>query len=172
MLTLLMTILLILVKPFAWAQDERRQHALWTECRNVRMQVAYEPAKHASTPYPTEESIRAIISSRLRAARLLYEDSWQISGLSISIRSAQDEPDNILNELVLISFGFHKEMHDSWTDTYRYVPVWSREGTVGVSRLREAVSELVDLFLDEYLRVNEPACRKKPLPKTLDIPAR
>jgi len=159
--------------PLTWAEEPRtkadvlaelsgyKQHALWTECRTVGMLVAYTPAGNSSPPYPTRESIDTIIRSRLRAARLYEESRWKVSGLSIYIRSMKDEPDDILNALALISFGFHKEMHDPWTETYRYVPVWSRESWAGVSRLHETVSELMDEFIDEYLRVNEPACREK-----------
>lgn len=135
---------------------------LWTECQKVAPFVFYTPLKHAPKPYPTEESIDTIIRNRLRAVRLYpqeEETSWAF--LFISILPMAYEPDNSLNMLTLISFGFNKRMYDPWTGTYRHAVVWSRESWSGAGRLHAHISGLMDTFLDEYLRVNESACQRK-----------
>lgn len=151
-----------------WRAGGLRKTWLWTECRKIPTWVVYGPAEHSRIPYPTKESIDTIIHSRLRAAHL-YAKIWESTGVLLSIdilpilsmQSITDEPNVILNEWVWISFEFSKKTDDPWTEEPIYAQVWSRQRVVGVSRLRENVSEMMDDFLEAYLLFNESACRKK-----------
>ena len=148
-----------------WAEeDPRKQDRLWMECGFMEVLISYETAKNASGSYPTEESIRTTVRSKLRAAQLYREigSPWT-PYVHLHIRPMQDDPDDhtLLNDIAFITLQFYKVMNDLWTGTPRLTPVWNHLAWAGTHRIYEVTSILTDNFIDEYLRINEPACQGK-----------
>ena len=100
----------------------------------------------------TESSLQAAVESRLRAARLFDEDVLPYLYLNV----------NVFGAAFSIDLRFNKTVDDVATDLRRQATTWQVGGTgthgKNAGYIRSAVSEFMDQFLVEYLRVNEEAC--------------
>ena len=71
---------------------------------------------------------------------------------------------NVVGRAFSIGVGFRKWLWDPSTDEFGFAETWSSasSGTTGASGgnfIMQALSEHLDRFVLEYLRVNEDACR-------------
>ena len=102
----------------------------------------------------TDERVRTVAESRLRAARLFDQESGPF--LAINVDLPEDR------NLFSYDLSFLKWMTDDVTKDMGLVGRWetSRFGTHGndAGFILQGISELMDSFINEYLRINEPAC--------------
>ena len=104
----------------------------------------------------TKEAIQAAVESRLRSARL-YKSGPLKPHIYVSV--------NVLRKAFSISLEFKKPLYDRFSDETLDAPTWQKGvvGTHGGSKgyILSTISEYMDRFLVEFLRVNEDACEKR-----------
>ena len=107
----------------------------------------------------TEERIQTIAESRLRAARL-----YQEGGLDVFLWADHYLYVNVLVVGNAFSFdvGYFKKLHDGKLGMSNFAQTWQTGATGTHSRdaghIMQNLSEKMDKFIVEYLRVNEGAC--------------
>ena len=127
---------------------------LFTECSPVSVSVTVEQ-KAMELEELTKSSVRPIVSSRLRSARLYTDDpDPSFPELAVSVVVA--------GRVGYVAIDLMKRVQDPLTSLSAAAQTW-RRSVVGVhggsaSGLQTAVAQLMDVFLDEYLRVNTEAC--------------
>ena len=135
--------------PRAWMAELFR---LRTTCASVGLVIG-SMSSDAEKIGLTAESVQAAVESRLRSARI-YTDVADNHFLYINI--------NVMEKVFNIGLSFNKELLDLATGLTSSGSTWRADtlGThgTGASFILSALSELVDQFLVEYLRVNERAC--------------
>ena len=127
---------------------------LWTACAEIYFVV--EALDEYATAFGlSEQGIEALAGSRLRAARMLGDASsedWlylRVTGFANSYA---------------VEASFQKRLHDERSGLDMTATTWARAG-LGVTGRKEGnhvmsmVSQFVDMFIDDYLRVNATACR-------------
>ena len=131
--------------------EARERFKLFTECQPVRLYVsANEEAVELGI---TEERLRTVAESRLRAARLfLAEGSGPAFLVEVSVVGFAFD----------ISLALHRNLWNPYTETWGRVITWTG-GTFGThggdsSYIMQGGSENMDRFIGDYLRVNEAAC--------------
>ena len=109
----------------------------------------------------TQERVQFAVESRLRGARLFRSDLGS-SGLEASI--------DVLGRAFNITLRYNKVLFDSVSDISRLAATWQK-GVIGTrgsgaAHIISTLSGAMDLFITEYLRVNESACTGSPQPAT------
>ena len=107
----------------------------------------------------TEERIQTIAESRLRAARL-YQDGgldallWADHYLYVNVL--------VVGNAFTFKVGYHKKLHDEKSGMSNFAQTWTTgaAGTHGrdAGYILQNLSENIDRFIVEYLRVNEGSC--------------
>lgn len=111
---------------------------------------------HGDDANLSQDSIETAVRSRLRAARL-YEDDpeWVVGILRVNVSTYK--------AAFSVQIWFEKEQIDKMTG----VEGWSRAGwddsVLGIYNdkprvIMAAINEGIDIFLDDFLRVNEAVC--------------
>lgn len=147
---------LLILAPAAWSQEDEitghEKFQLWRNClpMNLSVRVSEDAAKINLTKQDVETAVR----SRLRAARL-YDGEATI-GVEVLV--------NVAGEAVSFSLAFYKPVKGIFDELFYLAPTWET-GQVGIhgqnpSFILAGISKAVDLFIDEYLRVNESDCSK------------
>ncbi len=103
----------------------------------------------------TEEAIQATVESRLRSAQLYSSESTDLLYVNVNVAGVSFN----------ISFEYKKRVYDHASGINGGATTWS-SGSTGTSGrgsgyILSVVSEYMDLFLLEYLRVNESACKQR-----------
>ena len=124
----------------------------FTACAPVSVLVSVDQ-KNEDLEELTEQSVLVAVSSRLRAARLHTDrSSYPILVVRVSI----------VRLAFHVELRFFKTVYDPVSGQTSGSSTWinSTTGTHGrdASYVRSFVAEKMDLFLDEYLRVNTEAC--------------
>jgi len=105
----------------------------------------------------TREAIITTVRSRLRAARL-YRTGGIIPVLYVNV--------NVQGIAFSVSLEFKKMVFDPISGMEGVGTTWDK-GITGQGRnadyILSTVSLLTDMFIDEYLRVNEPHCPRSPI---------
>lgn len=131
--------------------DRLDRFRLFSDCQPMKLLVEELPPD-ASEIGLTEESIRAAVESRLRAARLY--DARATHDLYVNV--------NVVGPAFSLSLGFYKLVHDFSSDTSNLATTWTAgaTGTHGgnAGYILSTVSQHMDRFLVEFLRVNEAEC--------------
>ena len=138
--------------------SSRDRFKLWNACKPVNLYVDIVPDDVAVTGL-TLEAIATTVRSRLRAARL-YDDRSAFPALSMRFRSA---PGVVVSGLEGV---FLKIVSDPISGEIGSAITWSisQLGRGGDATLILALfSQLTDRFIDDYLRVNGPACQRSPI---------
>ena len=137
--------------------DSDRLH-LWNKCRPTDLMVANIPDNAAAIGL-TKDKIIVAARSRLRAARI-YSESRTETGYSHLVIQVK-----MTGLVFLMSLEYRKAVMDLATKLSGGAATWSigalgqhGHNAVFVSSHAE---ELVDTFIDEYLRVNQEACEKR-----------
>ena len=109
----------------------------------------------------TEERVKFAVESRLRGARLFKADIG-LPLLKVGV--------NVNAVAFTITFGYNKKLFDYAAGIDGFAPTWD-DGMFGAhgqdaNFIVSSLSELLDKFLAEYLRVNEAACTESPQPPT------
>ena len=101
----------------------------------------------------TKEAIEVAVRSRLRAARIYRENAGHWLSVNVTV---------VGNSFSIIT-GFNKSVLDIMTNLQYGAPTWSKSGTGfhngEITFILHQVSRKIDVFIDEYLRVNEDACK-------------
>ena len=126
---------------------------LWNDCRPMELMVEGLD-KDAADIGLTKDAITVAVRSRLRAARLYTDRSWV--SLYINV--------HVVGRAFHARVKYTKLLTDSKFDLGGLAPTWDTyvTGTHGRNSgfILSQVSQRVDKFIDEYLRVNEDACKR------------
>ncbi len=130
---------------------------LYNGCQPFQLLVEYDLYEENSDEHNqaidlTKQAIQNLAESRLRAARL-HTKTASPQYLDIDIR--------VVGISFHISLSFMKVVYDTASDSRGYASTWGA-GYIGIANnsgfILSNLSERMDLFLVEYLRVNEDAC--------------
>lgn len=148
---LIMTASAFATPPVAKGSDDRDLFDLWTRCGGLDLVVA--PLDDEETAFGlTEERVERTVRSRLRAARIYDGEQFEYLWVKVFV----------VGEAFQVQFDFNKALTDLRTDISMVSSTWTYSflGTHGRSDdyIMASVSEATDLFIDDYLRVNSPAC--------------
>ena len=139
----------------AWRQAlEMDQIRLWNECEPLPLIVLVDPEQGAGMML-TKERIETIVRSRMRSARI-YSEEYAGSLLSVDIQFS--------GQAAHVDFRFRERFEKEFFNytTPTMATTWQRSmlGTHGNDEgpVLAAVSELTDIFIDEYLNANADAC--------------
>lgn len=131
---------------------------LFVDCLPMRLLVENLPAD-ASKIGLTKEAIRAAAESRLRAARLYRSIlSAPYHHLYINV--------NVVGQSHSIRLDFRKDVYDPLSGNTGFAITWNTSGAgthggSGANFILSTISQYMDEFLVEFLRVNEKACEKR-----------
>ena len=130
---------------------------LYTACARIDLLISVYEESDNDLAGLTEESVRRAVTSRLRSARLLTSDSPSTPYLRVAVSG--------IGNAFSIRIRLNKPVFDSASGLSFSTPTWLT-GTTGTHGrngqfVRGAVAELMDEFIDEYLRVNEAACSRR-----------
>ena len=133
------------------SEERFARFRLFDDCRPMSVLVETLPSA-AQEIGLTEYSLRAAIESRLRAARLFDDEASSYLYLNV----------NVVGRAVGINLEYNKPVCDSASANCFPASTW-RLGSTGThgnndGYIRSAVSEYMDTFILEYMRVNEEAC--------------
>lgn len=125
---------------------------LFNECRPVSLVVEHLPSD-ATAVSLTRERIRTLAESRLRAARLFSGPALQYLYVNV----------NVSGPAFSTRIAFNKRVFDPVSRETGSAATWNagvtgRHGGNG-GYIMQHLSEALDRFVLEYLRVNEDACR-------------
>ena len=135
--------------------ESRARFQLFNECEPIRLIVEDLPPAAAEINL-TRERLVTLAESRLRAARLFSVDARPYLYVRV----------NVVGVAFSINVGFNKPLFDAIAVRSGFARTWRSTATGqvaargdGGSYIMQGVSEHLDKFLLEYLRVNEDACR-------------
>jgi len=122
---------------------------LYTGCADVYLGVEDIPTNDARL---TKSQVQITGRSRLRGARI-YKDAALTPYLYVNV--------NVVGNAFNISVEFNKWLTDEWGEggtgvTWHKAMAGTYSGSSGF--ILQGVGQLVDIFIDEYLRVNAEAC--------------
>ena len=139
-------------------ERERKRFELWNECRPMFFFVLVD--KEAEN---LETRVSSLMESRLRAARL-YNSKLKHFNTTLYVSIEMMELNNKNGFVFTLSVEYKKFLSDPAVSDSHFVSTWERD-TFGVSDLEgrddfilQRLSEMIDEFVLEYLRVNETAC--------------
>lgn len=132
--------------------DSLARFQLFNLCRPIYLLVEELPPDAAAIRL-TEERVSTLAESRLRAARLFAEESLQYLYVNV----------NVSGRAFNVAVGFYKRLWDPSSDEFGSTRTWG-SGSTGThggdgGYIMQTISEHLDRFVLEYLRVNEDACR-------------
>ena len=141
-------------RPCVDPDDPSTSHGcfqLWSACRPLDLIVEDLP-EDAEEIGLTRERIQTAAESRLRAARLYDAEADHYLYVNVIV----------YRFAFSIDIGYRKWLHDEALDIGGFSQTWhtGAAGTHGgdASFILQYVSEYMDRFVVEYLRVNESAC--------------
>ena len=149
------------------AQDAGERFELFNECHPVGLGVILKDGG-GDLPELTEERVRTLAESRLRAARLFSPFSFRqlrlMTGSRISHSFLSIEV-TVVGRAFSDGVFFYKAVYDPPSGISDFALTW-KHGITGTHRggeesaavIMNALSEQVDTFVLEYLRVNEESC--------------
>ncbi len=160
---MLLLLVLIFTAPVAFGQDGDQSFTfmerwdrfrLWNYCRPVVMLVSDLPSGTKRLGLEIED-IEVAVRSRLRSARIFAEDYSSNPGqLSVVV--------NVAGEAYSLDVEYRKRLDDSASGETLFTGTWEA-GVTGIhgqvsTHILSALSHSIDLFIDDYLRVNEEKC--------------
>ena len=131
---------------------------LWNECAPIDLIVEGLSNTHAADIDLTEERIQTLVESRLRAARL-YDAAGRHH---LYVRVGVFVSENRRGGAFTTEVSFYKTLRDLASNELGQARTWNT-GSYGTHSgdagyILQSVSEHLDQFMLEYLRVNEAAC--------------
>ncbi len=134
---------------------------LWNECAPIGLVVEELPDDAADIEL-SKERIQTLAESRLRIARL-YDAAVPLYISYLYVRVGVTVSENLRGGAFSIEVSFKKHLRDDVSDRNGSAVTWetSTYGTHGgdADYIMRLVSERIDWFILEYLRVNETACQ-------------
>ncbi len=140
----------------ASAQDvsDLERFQLFAECRPMSLVFGNRRVDEAKIGL-TRERLQTLAEGRLRGARLYDAEvpNFLAINVSASIRGA-----------FAVEVSYYKGLYDFATDQFGMAQTWTRGSFGEHSRdpgiILQGLSDLLDRFILEYLRVNEAACER------------
>ena len=125
---------------------------LWNQCGAMELFVVRQ-TKGAPELGLRKEAIANAVRSRLRAARIYADETHTRLRVRVTV----------LNSAFSIRVSFMKAVQDELTKLRGGIATWSLSstGTHGgdAGYILSFLAEHIDIFIDEYLRVNAAACK-------------
>ena len=125
---------------------------LFNECRPMDLRVLDSPSGGAAEIDLTEAAIQAAVESRLRSARLYDADAGPALYVNVTV----------VGRAFSLVLTYMKIVYDPASDDTLRAMTWIKNvvGTHGgdATYILSNVASYMDVFLVEYLRVNESAC--------------
>ena len=142
--------------PLPTVNDIQR-FPLFNECAPMRLVVEDLPGGAADIDL-TEERVQTLAKNRLRAARLYNEAAH----LYLYVRVGVLVSENLHAGAYSVRVSFNKYLNDGALDLNGFAETWN-SGSYGThvgdaGYILQSLSEHLDKFILEYLRVNEDAC--------------
>lgn len=136
-------------------QERLERFYLFTNCEPLYLLVEYLPEDARRLNLSRTDIILAA-ESRLRSARI-FTDKETAPTLYINV--------NVVGLADSVHFELKKVLYDLDSQEFNFGATW-RAGVTGLhggqrDNILNAVDDLMDRFLVEYLRVNESACDRK-----------
>ena len=145
-------------------QEAGELFKLWNECRPVAFGVYLQVEDEAKEIGLTKRAIETAVRSRLRGARI-FRDSPDPRSQSPMLQENGflDVQIHLGNTNFLYSIQFEKLMTDWATDLVGWTDTGWKSAAFGGHRydsnfVLSSIAPGIDEFIDDYLRVNEPAC--------------
>lgn len=153
---LLFGLLLAAPLPVRAQEDSRERFELYTRCAAMGLAVDLQDDGDDLDGL-TAGRIEQAVRSRLRAARLYRQVSDSDYLLSVYVHVAR--------RAFSVDLDFYKPLYDPVSGR-TWIAITSEESITGThgtdaNFVVSAVSQLMDGFLDDYLRVNEVACTNR-----------
>ena len=153
---LVAALLLTVASASAGEVSDQDRFDLWNDCRPMLLVVEGLPDDAAAIGL-AEDAITVAARSRLRAARIYTEAGSEAEWSSLYINA------NVVGPAYGISVKYRKYVNDLATMLEGAAITWvsSSTGTHGrdPTYVSSNVAGHIDRFIDEYLRVNEDACK-------------
>ena len=138
------------------AQSNFDRFQLFKECEPMMLFAYVQQSDGDELDGLTEASVRNAVESRLRSARL-YADEGVSSTLTVFVQ--------IAGSAFHLSLSFRKIFFDIASGESGLASTWSVSSTgthgTGSDYVLSALSQHMDEFLVEYLRINEEACERQ-----------
>ena len=145
---------LTLIAPWATAQESLDRFQLFNYCYPMRI-VVEDLSSDAAEIGLTKQSIQVAVESRLRSARIYDLDSPDWLYIQVTVYAAAFS----------MELQFKKRVQDIDSGITGSATTWDAGATGTHGRdagyIRTQISEYMDLFLVEFLRVNEEACEQR-----------
>ena len=141
------------------ADEAIARFKLYNDCRTMRLLIE-NLGKYAEEIDLTKDRLQSLVESRLRSARLYTEDSSKANGALLYVNI------QVIGPAFWVWLNYKKRLKDPVTTSTLGATTWQR-GTLGTHAsdggyILQSLSEYLDRFLVEYLRVNnEEACAEK-----------
>ena len=137
-------------------EDRIAKFKLFTRCEPMLLAVELLSPR-AKEIGLTRDSIHKSAESRLRSSGLYTEDFPSRSFLGIKV--------DVVGDAFSVNLNFGKEVVEPWSQQFGFASTWNIGGVgmyVGdANYILWSVSQYIDAFLVEFLRVNEEACAKR-----------
>ena len=130
----------------------------WNECEPIRLIVESLSNNDAADMDLTKERIQTLAESHLRAARLYDAEARPYLYVRVGVLVSENQRGGAYS----IDVSFKKYLRDGVSEQNGFAETWETGsyGTHGrdAGFILQSVSEHLDSFVLEYLRVNEAAC--------------
>ena len=141
-------------------EERLKRFELFCDCSPVGLSIS-NLSSDAKKLGLTREAVQANLESRLRSARLYTSDGLE-SYVFVSV--------NVVGNAFSIELQFKKLVYDRFSGNTFFAVTWETgsTGTHGgrADYILSSISQAMDRFLLNFLRVNEDACEKRfSLPK-------
>lgn len=136
-------------------REQLKHFKLFAKCQPIDLLIEGLPPD-ASKINLTRESIQITAESRLRSARLYHSEARYTLYINV----------NMVGPAYSVSLDFKKPVRDFFSnDLFGMATTWNI-GSIGLHGsnggfILSSISQLMDRFLVEYLRVNEKSCQKR-----------
>ena len=152
------------------AKEARMRFAYWTGCSPLKLFVSI-PVEAARRMGLTEAAVSTAVRSRLRAARIYTDtDNVEVPLLVAQVALYYSEDQQIIGGAHAVRLSLYKHVHDplSGLSGYAETKIVPVVGLIGIHDGKAAfilsgIARIMDSFIDDYLRVNEPACSRSPI---------
>ncbi len=142
------------LQPSLVAGQEAARFELFADCGPIGLAVG-NLSEDAAEIGLTESSIRDAAESRLRSARLYSEASDQYLYVNVTV----------VGHAFAVNLRYKKRVLDPLSGLGGFATTWNSGGTGTHGRdpgfILSGVSQHLDRFLVEFLRVNEASCGKR-----------
>lgn len=148
--------------------EEAERFLYWTGCSPLRLGLFMPPdsiAPDSASMGLTKAVVATAVRSRLRAARICTDDD-EAPALLVNVTVLHSKQRS--GGAFAVDIGLHKRVYDPLSGVSGYVQTAVCNLSLGLHAgkaafILSAISQRMDEFIDEYLRVNESACPRSPI---------